>query len=387
MSAFGARAFRDGTRLALIALSGALLASCSATTDAPFAFDLNAIEQDGQDAATVSPDMAFIFDENDPALPDTVAERPQLRAPTETGSSENASAATAPDSATASTQQAEAGQAMTDAADAPGEQAQAVAAASRSQPESNGSGGGFLSAFFSQPSQSAADQAAQPAPVQEQATGSENSEAQERQAQAEPEAERTPAPRSEASPSLITTASTGPLIQERAGGALVPMDALPGVRGDSLFEITRRSGMDDEDGDIDLYEDTGSYQVASAAGLARLAPNGLLKQHEGVDAACLRPALVRKLRTIERHFGKRLVVTSGYRSPEHNRRVRGARNSLHMNCAAADIQVPGVSKHELARFTRALPGRGGVGTYCHTESIHVDVGPERDWNWRCSRRR
>jgi uncharacterized protein YcbK (DUF882 family) len=33
-----------------------------------------------------------------------------------------------------------------------------------------------------------------------------------------------------------------------------------------------------------------------------------------------------------------------------------------------------------------MPGRGGVGTYCHTNSVHVDVGPERDWNWRCRRR-
>jgi uncharacterized protein YcbK (DUF882 family) len=30
-----------------------------------------------------------------------------------------------------------------------------------------------------------------------------------------------------------------------------------------------------------------------------------------------------------------------------------------------------------------MPGRGGVGTYCHTTSIHVDIGPERDWNWKC----
>jgi uncharacterized protein YcbK (DUF882 family) len=57
-----------------------------------------------------------------------------------------------------------------------------------------------------------------------------------------------------------------------------------------------------------------------------------------------------------------------------------------MNCAAADIVVEGVSKWELAQFARSLPGRGGVGTYCHTNAVHVDVGPERDWNWRCGRR-
>jgi len=166
-------------------------------------------------------------------------------------------------------------------------------------------------------------------------------------------------------------------------------NALPGVRQTALFEIKRKSGLDDES-DVDLNEDEGSgggsYQVASAAGLARLAPNGLLKQNESVDVACLKPSLVRVLKTIEGHYGRKMVVTSGYRDPARNRRANGAKNSLHMYCAAADIQVPGVSKWELASYIRTMPGRGGVGTYCHTESVHVDVGPERDWNWRCRRR-
>lgn len=163
--------------------------------------------------------------------------------------------------------------------------------------------------------------------------------------------------------------------------------ALPGVRQTALFEIRRKSGIDDES-DVDLHEDEGGlYQVASAAGLARLAPNGLLRQTESVDVACLKPSLVRVLKTIEGHYGKKMVVTSGYRDPTRNRRARGARNSLHMYCAAADIQIPGVSKWELASYVRSMPGRGGVGTYCHTESVHIDVGPERDWNWRCRRRK
>ncbi|MCA0013148.1 DUF882 domain-containing protein [Mesorhizobium sp. B292B1B] len=171
-------------------------------------------------------------------------------------------------------------------------------------------------------------------------------------------------------------------------GHITGGDALPGVRQTALFEIKRKSGLDDES-DVDLNEDEGSgglYQVASAAGMARLAPNGLLKQNESVDVACLKPSLVRVLKTIEGHYGRKMVVTSGYRDPARNRRANGAKNSLHMYCAAADIQVPGVSKWELASYVRTMPGRGGVGTYCHTESVHVDVGPERDWNWRCRRR-
>ncbi|QIA23288.1 YcbK family protein [Mesorhizobium sp. AA22] len=164
-------------------------------------------------------------------------------------------------------------------------------------------------------------------------------------------------------------------------------DALPGVRKTALFEIKRKSGLDD-DSDVDLNEDEGgAYQVASAAGLARLAPNGLLKQTENVDVACLKPSLVRVLKTIEGHYGRKMIVTSGYRDPARNRRANGAKNSLHMYCAAADIQVPGVAKAQLASYIRSMPGRGGVGTYCHTESVHIDVGPERDWNWRCRRRR
>ena len=163
--------------------------------------------------------------------------------------------------------------------------------------------------------------------------------------------------------------------------------ALPGVRKTALFEIKRRSGLDD-DSDIDLHEDAGeSVQLAYAPGLARMAPNGLLKQRENVDVGCLKPDLVRMLKAIESHYGKRMVVTSGYRSPSHNRKVNGAKRSMHMHCAAVDVQIPGVSKWELARLARSMPGRGGVGTYCHTESVHIDVGPERDWNWRCRRRK
>lgn len=153
---------------------------------------------------------------------------------------------------------------------------------------------------------------------------------------------------------------------------------LPGVDRERVLGIAQTDDADDEEG--------GGIQVASAAGLARLAPNGLRTQTAGVDVACLKPALVRTLKNIERKYGKPVVVTSGYRSPSRNARARGAKNSLHMYCAAADIQVEGVSKWDLAKYLRTVPGRGGVGTYCHTNSVHVDIGPTRDWNWRCKRK-
>ncbi len=178
------------------------------------------------------------------------------------------------------------------------------------------------------------------------------------------------------------------IIKTISEGSTTSAAALPGVRSDpdDLFEITHRTSIED-DTNVDITEEDGSYQVASAAGLARLAPNGLRTQHSGVDVQCLKPALVRMLKTIERKYGRPVVITSGYRSPAYNRKVRGARKSLHMYCAAADIRVSGVSKWALASYLRSVSGRGGVGTYCHTDSVHVDIGPERDWNWRCRRRK
>lgn len=162
--------------------------------------------------------------------------------------------------------------------------------------------------------------------------------------------------------------------------------SLPGVRPNGGFEIKHRKSIyDDSDIDANEYDDYASLQLASAPGLARLAPNGLKVQRETVDVACLKPQLVTMLKSMERHFRRPVMVTSGYRSPSYNRKVNGARKSLHMICAAADIQIDGVPKHEIARFARNMSSRGGVGTYCHTKSVHVDIGPERDWNWSCKR--
>ncbi|MGB8817936.1 MAG: D-Ala-D-Ala carboxypeptidase family metallohydrolase [Rhizobiaceae bacterium] len=185
----------------------------------------------------------------------------------------------------------------------------------------------------------------------------------------------------------LTEASLADSGNEAPAGPSVDNGDLPGVRKGALFEIKRRDSLD-SDADIDIGEtDGGPVLLASAGGFARLAPNGLKVQRQSVDVACLKPQLVRMLKKIESHYGQSVVVTSGYRSPSYNRRVRGAKNSLHMFCAAADIQVAGVGKWELAKYMRSMAGRGGVGTYCHTNSVHVDIGPDRDWNWRCSRRR
>jgi uncharacterized protein YcbK (DUF882 family) len=104
---------------------------------------------------------------------------------------------------------------------------------------------------------------------------------------------------------------------------------------------------------------------------------GLKRQTGSVSTGCLRSDLVGVLRRASHQFGSEVVVTSGFR------RGRG----YHAKCMAADVQIAGVSPGTLARWFRAQPGVGGVGTYGHTRSVHVDVAPRvYSWHGRSSRR-
>jgi len=163
--------------------------------------------------------------------------------------------------------------------------------------------------------------------------------------------------------------------------SLDSMNALPGVNDNkTIFGI-------DEDALADEAENEG-VQVAMIGGYTRsLSASGLALQTDAVKVDCFKPELLQLLKVVELHYGKRVMVTSGYRSPDRNRNAGGVKNSTHIYCKAADIQVDGVSKWDLAKYLRTLDNRGGVGTYCRTESVHVDVGTQRDWHYPCRRKK
>ena len=93
----------------------------------------------------------------------------------------------------------------------------------------------------------------------------------------------------------------------------------------------------------------------------------------GVDASCITPKLKSAIGQIERHFGRKAVMSSGYRSAFHNARVGGADNSYHTKCMAADIFVPGVPKGRLIAYARRIDRVGGLGCYPGRSFIHIDV--------------
>jgi len=103
------------------------------------------------------------------------------------------------------------------------------------------------------------------------------------------------------------------------------------------------------------------------------------KQVDSVQIACLKPSLMAMIQKAGEHFGAKPVITSGFRP-------YGRRGSYHRRCEAADFFIPDVPAGRLVQFLRNLPGAGGVGTYCHTKSVHLDTGEPRNWH-QCGFRR
>ena len=100
-------------------------------------------------------------------------------------------------------------------------------------------------------------------------------------------------------------------------------------------------------------------------GERRLAPDFKVRElrcKDGTDTVMVDEALTVGLQCIREHFGKPVVITSGYRTAAHNAVVGGAKSSQHLLGRAADIRVPGVSVEDVAAYAESLmPDWGGVG--------------------------
>lgn len=87
------------------------------------------------------------------------------------------------------------------------------------------------------------------------------------------------------------------------------------------------------------------------------------------------PELMRILENIREHFGKPVIINSGYRTPEWNTKIGGAKNSYHMKGMAADIVVKGVSSKQVAEYASVIMQNGGVIRY--TNFTHIDVRSQK----------
>lgn len=85
-----------------------------------------------------------------------------------------------------------------------------------------------------------------------------------------------------------------------------------------------------------------------------------------------------KLQALRTNLGKPLVLTSAYRSPEHNKRVGGAKASKHMEGIAFDVRMENHDPQAFEAAARAV-GFTGFGYYPRSGFMHIDTAAPRSW--------
>ena len=89
-------------------------------------------------------------------------------------------------------------------------------------------------------------------------------------------------------------------------------------------------------------------------------------------------AALDKLQALRDQLGVPLIVHSAYRSPDYNRQVGGAKQSMHLQGAAFDISMANHDPESFETEARAV-GFTGFGFYPRQNFMHVDIGRARHW--------
>ena len=85
-----------------------------------------------------------------------------------------------------------------------------------------------------------------------------------------------------------------------------------------------------------------SSQTAARRGIDNTPPPEVIERLTALCENVLEP--------VRAHFGRPVVISSGYRCPALNRAVGGAASSQHVKGEAADFEIPGISNVEVARW-------------------------------------
>jgi uncharacterized protein YcbK (DUF882 family) len=109
--------------------------------------------------------------------------------------------------------------------------------------------------------------------------------------------------------------------------------------------------------------------------------------HDGTavpqNLLCNVQALAEQLQVLRDDAGVPILIMSGYRTKEHNRKVGGATRSQHLLAKAGDLVTKTLTPKQLhARIEKLIKAgkmkNGGLGLY--KTFVHYDIGPVRRWN-------
>lgn len=97
-------------------------------------------------------------------------------------------------------------------------------------------------------------------------------------------------------------------------------------------------------------------------------------------------ALINKLELLRSQIGKKIIITSGCRCPEWNKKIGGKPNSQHITtpkraCLAADIDAPlDADKYQLVKAAMSL-GFSGIGINGSFLHLDLKLGDPRMWSY------
>jgi uncharacterized protein YcbK (DUF882 family) len=132
--------------------------------------------------------------------------------------------------------------------------------------------------------------------------------------------------------------------------------------------------------DVVYRDDQGRYDLDALDDV-----NHILRCHYTGEVAAIDVRVLEHINLVQKRVGgdREIHIISGFRSPEYNAMLvrtgrRAARNSLHMQGQAVDLQMPGVHPKVIRQAALEL-GFGGVGYYPRSKFVHLDSGPFRSW--------
>ena len=98
------------------------------------------------------------------------------------------------------------------------------------------------------------------------------------------------------------------------------------------------------------------------------------------DRILIESELVEVLEDVRTHFKKPVIITSGYRTPEYNKKIGGVKNSQHTKGTAADVKVKMIPASKVQNYlSQKYPNKYGIGRY--NNFTHIDVRKKKA-RWR-----
>lgn len=98
-----------------------------------------------------------------------------------------------------------------------------------------------------------------------------------------------------------------------------------------------------------------------------------------IDLDGVQPLVTDRFIALQNQFGRILPVSSGFRDPEKNAAVGGAKGSQHMHGNALDVDVSHLDIDERKHLIGMASAMGFTGVGVYDNALHLDMGPRRAW--------